>query len=197
MNLGKGEETVTVAAVIDKRRLQRRFDPCYLCEIDVASKLAFVFGFKIELLDLVSVHDHNTGFFRVGGIDKHFLRHKSTLHNTRAAARPGGARGCVMRLVRAMGDGAKTGPEPASDRLLLALARVIAFLLRYESPRKGPYPLFTAVFQGALPGPSAVLWPFPAQSACSGGPGGARENSETHCGVSDWRIDAPVPPQCS
>jgi hypothetical protein len=30
MDFGKGQEAVAVAAIIDERRLQRRFDPGYL-----------------------------------------------------------------------------------------------------------------------------------------------------------------------
>ena len=91
----KGEEAVAIAAVIHECRLQRRLDARYLGEIDIAGKLPFVDGFKIEFLDLVSVHHHNAGFFRVGGIDKHFLGHWVFLH--RGSARepeetPGGAR---------------------------------------------------------------------------------------------------------
>ena len=75
MDFGECKEPVAIAAVIHKSRLKRRFDARYFCEIDVASKLAFVFRFKIEFLDLVSVHHHDAGFFRVGGVDEHFLCH--------------------------------------------------------------------------------------------------------------------------
>ena len=91
MDFRERKEAVAIAAIVYKGRLQRRLDPCYLCEIDVASKLALVFGFKVKLLDLVSVHHHDAGLFRVGGIDKHFLRHECPLRN-RTAPAPGGAR---------------------------------------------------------------------------------------------------------
>ena len=69
-----------VSAIVHEGRLQRRFDPRYLGEVDVPRKLAFVDGFKIELLDLVSVdHDH-ASFLGVGGIDKHLLDHDVPLH---------------------------------------------------------------------------------------------------------------------
>ena len=79
-----------VAAVIDKGRLQRGFDPCYLGQIDVAGKLPAVDGLEIELLDLVSVNHHHAGFLGVGGIDKQFLSHDISL---RATAGPGGRQG--------------------------------------------------------------------------------------------------------
>jgi hypothetical protein len=73
VNFGKGQKAVAVSAVIHEGRLQRRFDPRHLGEVDVPRKLAFVDGFKVEFLDLVSVdHDHPS-FLGVGGIDKHFL----------------------------------------------------------------------------------------------------------------------------
>ena len=90
-----------VPTVIHKRRLQRRFDPCYLGEIDIAGKLPFVFGFKVEFLNLVSVDHHNAGLFRVGGVDKHFLSHKSLLHN-RNRALPGGLSRLELCLVWAI-----------------------------------------------------------------------------------------------
>jgi len=40
VNFGKGEETVAIAAVVDEGRLQGRFDPRYLGEVDVAAQLA-------------------------------------------------------------------------------------------------------------------------------------------------------------
>ena len=92
MNFRKRQEAVTVAAVIDKGRLQRRLDPGYLCEVDVASKLALVFGLKVKFLNLVSVHHHDAGFLRVGGVDEHFLSHVVHLHATRSAGRRGAPR---------------------------------------------------------------------------------------------------------
>ena len=96
MNLGECEETVTVPTIIYKGRLKRRLNARYFCEIDVASKLAFVFRLKVKFLNFVSVDHHNTGFFRVGGIDKHFLSHGIRLRPaqrvaaTRSLTRSGG-----------------------------------------------------------------------------------------------------------
>ena len=81
VNFRKRQKPVPITAVIDKGRLQRRLDPRYFCKIDVASQLAFVFRFKVELFNLVSVHHHNARFLGVGGIDKHFLSHVFRLHD--------------------------------------------------------------------------------------------------------------------
>ena len=75
VNLCKGKEPVPVPAVIDKGRLKRRFDPCDLCEVDVSGQLPLVYCLKVEFLDLVAVHHHDAGLFRMGGIDKHLLCH--------------------------------------------------------------------------------------------------------------------------
>jgi len=75
VDFGEGQEAVAVSAVVHESRLQRRLDTGYLGEIDVSRKLAFVDGFKIEFLNLVSVHHDHPGFFGVGGIDKHLLDH--------------------------------------------------------------------------------------------------------------------------
>ena len=145
MDLRKRQETMAVSAIVHKCRLQRRFDPGYFCEVDVASKLAFVFGFKVEFLNLVSIDHHNAGLFRVGGIDKHFLSHVSLVHDWARwapASCPGGQfqAGRLTRfgwcLVRAISDGAVQQVVPASmpglpaSSAQFALARVIAVLLR-------------------------------------------------------------------
>ena len=54
MNFGKREKTVPVAAVVDEGRLERRFDPHDLGEINIAAKLFFTGGFEIELLNPVT-----------------------------------------------------------------------------------------------------------------------------------------------
>ena len=85
----EGQEPVAVSAIVNKCRLKRRFDPCYFCQINVASELAFVFGFKVEFFNLVPVDHHNPSFLGVGGVDKHLLCHVVFLHPDRRA-RPGG-----------------------------------------------------------------------------------------------------------
>mmetsp|Transcript_18163 Transcript_18163/g.28373 ORF Transcript_18163/g.28373 Transcript_18163/m.28373 type:complete len:697 (-) Transcript_18163:5201-7291(-) len=112
MNFREREEAMAIAAIVHKGRLKRRFNPCYFCEIDVAGKLAFVFRFKVEFLNLVSVHHHDAGLFRVGGIDKHFLGHSLSLHNSASAA-PGGATDLGSCLFWAIRDARQVGPISA------------------------------------------------------------------------------------
>ena len=66
---------MAIAAIVNKGRLKRRFDPGYFCKVNVASELALVFRFKVKFLDFVSVDHHNAGFLRVGGVDEHLLCH--------------------------------------------------------------------------------------------------------------------------
>ena len=75
MDFREGEEAVPVAAVVDEGRLERRLYPRDFREVDVAGELALVLRFKVEFLDLVSVHHHDAGFLRVRGVDEHLLCH--------------------------------------------------------------------------------------------------------------------------
>src|SRR5687768_10228511 len=59
VDLGKGEETVPVSAVIHERRLKRRFDPCYLGKIDIALKLLMFGGFEVEFFNPIALDDRN------------------------------------------------------------------------------------------------------------------------------------------
>jgi hypothetical protein len=88
--------------------------------------LASIFGFKVKFLNFVSINHNNAGFFRVGGIDKHFLRHIIRLHNARTAA-PGGAAVLGMCLVRAIMDARQNQAKSPSAVMQNAIARVIAF----------------------------------------------------------------------
>ena len=87
MDLAEGEEAVPVAAVFDEGRLQRRFDPGDLGEVDVAAKLPPASGFEVEFLDLLATHHHDPGLFRVGCVDKHFVCHDE-LSTWRPRAKP-------------------------------------------------------------------------------------------------------------
>src|SRR5262249_52848310 len=61
MDFAEGKEAVAVAAVLDERRLQRRLDPGYLGEIDVAAQLAAARRFEGVFLDAVGAPDHPPG----------------------------------------------------------------------------------------------------------------------------------------
>ena len=122
---------MAVSAVIHKGRLQRRLDPCYLGKIDISGKLPAVFRFKVKFLNLVSVNHHDAGFFRVGGIDKHFLRHGFRLHDPRRRRPTRGMARLVACLVRAIANGAAPAGASKPPALCLnCIARVIAVLLR-------------------------------------------------------------------
>ena len=69
MDFSKCKETVAITAIVDKRRLQRRFDSCYFCKIDIAFELLVLGRFKIELLNPVSCDDCDPGFFPVTRVD--------------------------------------------------------------------------------------------------------------------------------
>ena len=85
MDFAEGEEAVPVAAEIDESRLQRRFDPGYLGEIDVALDLLVIGRFKVEFLNPVAFEHRHPGFFLVARIDEHARSHYE--FSKRAAAR--------------------------------------------------------------------------------------------------------------
>ena len=76
MNVREGQETVPVAAVIDEGRLQRRFDPGDLAQIDIAFQGRPGCGFVVEVLKPAFVYDSDPGFFRMRCIDEHAPGHK-------------------------------------------------------------------------------------------------------------------------
>ena len=147
MNLRKGEKTVSVSAIIDKRRLKRRFNPRYFCKIYVASKLASVFGFKVKFLNLVSVHHHDAGFFRVGGIDKHFLWHVLSLHNSASGA-PGGASDLGSCLFWAISDAPHVWPAMATALRSISSTRIIAVFSDTQASSAVRIRLFAAIDLG-------------------------------------------------
>ena len=71
VDFAEREETVAVTPVVDKRRLQRGFDPRHFGQIDVALELLVFGGFEIKLFDSVTFDDRDPGFFPVARIDQH------------------------------------------------------------------------------------------------------------------------------
>src|SRR3569832_660044 len=63
MDFREGEEAVAVAAVIDKRRLERRFDAGNLGEIDVTAKLLAVGALEVEFHDTKTTNNNHPGLF--------------------------------------------------------------------------------------------------------------------------------------
>ena len=103
VNFAEGQEAVPVAAVFDECGLQRRFDASDFGEIDVAAELFALRRLEIKFLDAVAADHHDPGLFRVGGIDKHFVGHWSTLgggpcaKRRAACARRAGGTVCLIR----------------------------------------------------------------------------------------------------
>ena len=79
MDFAEGQKAVTVAAVFDEGSLQRRLYARDLGEIDVSTQLFALGGLEIKFFDAIAADHHNPGFFRMGGIDQHFVGHFGTL----------------------------------------------------------------------------------------------------------------------
>ena len=79
MDFAEGQKAVTVAAIFDEGRLQRRFYPRDLGEIDIAPQLFALGSLEIKLFDAVAADHNDPGLFRVGSIDQHFVGHFGTL----------------------------------------------------------------------------------------------------------------------
>ena len=75
VDFAEGEEAVAIAAVIDERRLQRRFDPGYFGKIDIAFELLVFGGLEIKLFDPVTLGDGDPSFLGVARVDQHAHGH--------------------------------------------------------------------------------------------------------------------------
>ena len=75
MDFTERQKTVAIAAVIDEGGLQRRLDPRYLGEINIATELFTVGRLEVEFLYAVAAQYDHPGFLRVGCIDEHFVGH--------------------------------------------------------------------------------------------------------------------------
>ena len=107
MDFGEGEKAVAVAAVIDESRLKRRLHPRDLGEINIAAQRFLFGGLEIEFLYAITAKHHHPGFFRVGGVDEHFVCHEKLLGAlrgrrlaARAAVRSGMRRRRIARARR-------------------------------------------------------------------------------------------------
>ncbi len=138
MDLCEGQEAVAIAAVIDKRRLQRGFDPRDLCQIDVSRNLPSVYGLEIKFLDLGSVDNDHPSLFGMGCVDQHFLCHCHVFRAALRRAAPVAPRksGCVVmgtrarRVPRPVG---RPGPWPA-PRLFVRPLRASSRLFLDDGP---------------------------------------------------------------
>jgi hypothetical protein len=79
MDFAEGEKAVTVAAILDEGRLQRRLYARDLGEIDIAAQLLALGGLEIKFFDAIAADHNDPSLFRVGGIDQHFVGHFGTL----------------------------------------------------------------------------------------------------------------------
>ena len=84
MDFVEGEETVPVSAIVDECRLERRFHPCHLGEINIAFQLGFPAAFEVEIVQPVAADDDHPGLFGVSRVNQHACRHRCL----RTAARP-------------------------------------------------------------------------------------------------------------
>jgi hypothetical protein len=103
MNFAECEEAVAVPAILNEGRLQRRLDPGDLGEVDISAKLFALCGLEVELFNAIAADHHDPGFFRMGGIDQHLVRHMKTLVGGALVGRPAqGARqyGSTVHLIR-------------------------------------------------------------------------------------------------
>ena len=75
MDFAEGQEAMAVAAIIDERRLQRRFDARDLGEIDIAAELFAVSRLEVEFFDSIAAQNDHPGLLRMGRIDQHLVGH--------------------------------------------------------------------------------------------------------------------------
>src|SRR5919197_4624476 len=81
MDLSQGEETSSLAAIIDEGRLQASFDLDDDGFVDVTFVLLLVGGFVVELFENPICHNCHTVLFGILRIDKHFPDHSSSTTN--------------------------------------------------------------------------------------------------------------------
>jgi hypothetical protein len=103
MDFTEGQKSVTVSAVFNECGLQRRLYASDLGKVDVAAQLLALGRFEIKFLDAVAADHNDPGFFRVGGVDQHFVGHFGAhggggrVGRRTHAARPGDA---TVHLIR-------------------------------------------------------------------------------------------------
>ena len=96
MDFGEGQEAVAVAAVFHERRLERRFDPDDLGEVDIALEGLAARGFEVEFLETGSIHHDHAGLFGVAGIDQHAAGHGLALPEAMGKAGASDQRPCRL-----------------------------------------------------------------------------------------------------
>lgn len=76
MDLREGEKTVTVAAILNKSGLQRRFDAGDLGEVYISFQLFATCDLEIEFFKPIPIDHDNPSHLGLRGIDKHPLCHE-------------------------------------------------------------------------------------------------------------------------
>ena len=71
MDFAEGQKAVAIAAIVDERRLERRFYPGDLGEIDIPFELLVLGGFEVKLLDPVSFGDGDPSLLGMARVDQH------------------------------------------------------------------------------------------------------------------------------
>ena len=75
VDLAEGQEAVAVAAIIDKRRLERGLHARHLGKIDIPLELLVLGGFEIKFLDPVSLEHRHPSLLLVARVDQHAHGH--------------------------------------------------------------------------------------------------------------------------
>ena len=65
VDFAERQETVAIAAIFDKGRLQRRFDANDFGKIDIAFELLFACTFEVEIFEAAFADNCYTSFFRM------------------------------------------------------------------------------------------------------------------------------------
>ena len=73
MDFVESEKPVPISAVLNESRLQRWFDTCNFCQIDIAAQKLAGGRLIIEFFYAAILEHHDPGLFRMGGIDKHLI----------------------------------------------------------------------------------------------------------------------------
>src|SRR6185437_10518154 len=80
------KESVSLGAVIDEARLERRLDPCHDSLVDVALALLLRCGLDVEVDQLLAFDDRHPEFLRLGGIEQHAFHGSDPRRGRRRAA---------------------------------------------------------------------------------------------------------------
>ena len=75
MNFAEGEETMAIAAIVDKGGLQRRLNAGDFGQVDVTAQLPAAGLLEVELLHTLATQNDHPGLLRMGGVYKHLVGH--------------------------------------------------------------------------------------------------------------------------